>query len=97
MSEDWMLDEDFKVESTRDFIGNLSPDEKEFLYHRSNLKVCPNCREYVSELYNGKCNLCGKSNSHEKIRGSSNNAEENKKSFLSIVNEFNTRNNNFFN
>ena len=35
MNEDWMLDESFKVESARDFVENLSPDEKEFLYHRS--------------------------------------------------------------
>ena len=38
MNEDWMLDESFKVESARDFIGNLSSDEKEFLFHRSNMK-----------------------------------------------------------
>ncbi|MHA1647704.1 MAG: hypothetical protein ACTSXH_19335 [Promethearchaeota archaeon] len=53
MYEDYMLDENFKVEYARDFIRDLSPDEEEFLYNRSNLKVCPNCGEYVSNLYNG--------------------------------------------
>ena len=91
MNEDWMLSEEFRVESARDFIGDLSPDEKDFLYNRSNLKLCPNCREFVSTLYNGKCNLCGKSKTHEKIRGSSNNAEANKKIFLNLVEEFNNR------
>ena len=91
MNEDWMLDESFKVESARDFINDLSPDEKEFLYHRSNMKVCPNCGEYISQIYNGKCNLCGRSKSHEKIRGSSYDAEENKNSFLTLVEEFNNR------
>ena len=95
MSEDWMLDESFKVESARDFINDLSPDEKEFLYHKSNMKVCPNCGEFISNISNGICNLCGKSDTHERIRGSSNTSEENKKFFLSIVNEFNTRNNNY--
>ncbi len=28
MNEDWMLDESFKVESARDFIEDLSPDER---------------------------------------------------------------------
>ena len=92
MNENYMLDENFKVESARDFIGDLSPDEKDFLYNRSNMKVCPNCGEYVSKLYNGKCNICGKSKTHEKIRGTSNNAEDNKNSFLEMVEKFNNRN-----
>ena len=91
MSEDYMLDESFNVESARDFIDDLSPDEKEFLYYRSNMKVCPNCGEFISKIYNGKCNLCGKSKSHSRIRGSSYNTEENKNSFLELVEEFNNR------
>ena len=39
MNEDYMLEEDFKVKSAREFTDNLSPDEKDFLHHRSNLKV----------------------------------------------------------
>ncbi len=94
--EDYMLDESFRVESARDFLSDLSPDEKEFLYHRSNLKVCSNCGEYVSKINNGKCNICGKSKTHERIRCSSNSAEDDKDSFLEMVEKFNNRNDDFF-
>ena len=64
MNEDWMLDEEFRVESACEFLNDLSPDEKEFLYYGSNMKVCSNCGEFVSTLYNRTCNLCGKSDTH---------------------------------
>ncbi len=55
------------------------------LDHRSNLKLCPNCREFVSILSSGIFNLCGKSDTHTRIRGSSKTSEENKKSFTSAL------------
>ena len=91
MYEDWICDEDFRVESSADFLNGLNGEEQEFLHSRSGLKCCPNCGEFVSKLYSGTCYLCSKSSTHNHIRGTSHTASENIETDIDFFKEFNTR------
>lgn len=88
--EDYMLDEDFRVESARDFIGTMSPEEEDFLVKQSDMSPCRNCGEWVSKrnLQGGLCTLCRKSSCHEEIRGKSQVAGENYQTFEKLVERF---------
>jgi hypothetical protein len=87
--EDYYLDEDFNVESSGEFLDSLDGDELEFLYSSSGLKVCPNCGEFVSHLYDGICHLCSKSDYHREIRG--NNSGDNINRDIDFIKSFNDR------
>jgi hypothetical protein len=80
MYEDWQCDENFRVESTGDFFGGLSPDEQEFAL--CTMKPCGNCGEMrpktdPSMKKNGVCHLCSISDDHTQRRGTSQTANKN--------------------
>ena len=87
MNEDWMLDDNFKVESASQFLNGLSNEEEEFLLKTSGMKPCSNCGEWVNpkNMQGTLCNLCARSPEHERIRGSCQCASENHESLDSLV------------
>jgi hypothetical protein len=87
MYEDFMLDEDFRVESATDFLSSKNDEEMDYLLKRSNMKPCNNCGEWVSKgnLNRGACNLCSKSEHHTEHRGKHPNAHINSLSLALLV------------
>jgi hypothetical protein len=79
MNEDYMLDEEFLVESNRNLLEECSQNEYDTYILKTYLKPCCNCGEFVSKenLVNGECYLCRKSEFHNEKRGTSNNTNNN--------------------
>lgn len=87
MNEDWMLDENFRVESASDFINGLNEEEEHFLIHNSGMEPCKNCGEWVTSKYmkTGICNMCNQSDFHAEKRGMSENASDNHRCLETLV------------
>ena len=91
MFEDYRLDENFRVESSEDFLNDLSYDERNFAL--KTMIPCNNCGEFrpKSDKYiqlNGTCYLCYKSEDHKAIRGKSYQSFENYHSIKALIQEY---------